>query len=246
VPDRIAENTETRKSRPLTNTAQDQDEPESARPTKKQRPNSSVNENFACPFYKKSPKDHQHCARLVLSKISYVKQHLIRKHSAKEHCPKCFQIFAKGSEVINHLANSECQPKPRPAGLDGITLEKRELLVRRSELVGSTKEDRWFEIWDILFTKNATRPRSIYVDLDLPPEVNEFMDYMTVMGTSRLKSLLVDNDAEPANTQDQNPDPISNRIAKLLQEIQSEWKKKFLERVRAESRHGCPLDHHQP
>ncbi|KAF2973224.1 hypothetical protein GQX73_g345 [Xylaria multiplex] len=138
-------------------------------------PSSRPGYTFACPFYKSSPANYQACARLNLSKISYVKQHLIRRHMAPRHCPRCFETFPTYSGFADHLRET-VRCTERPGKVEGITEAKREMLSRRSD--SSLGDDgKWFELWDVLFRPQC-QPASPYVDLELPEEVNWLRDYL--------------------------------------------------------------------
>ncbi|TGJ84905.1 hypothetical protein E0Z10_g3855 [Xylaria hypoxylon] len=140
-----------------------------------QEPSSRPVATFACPFYKYSPADYQPCARLNLSKISYVKQHLVRRHMAPKHCPRCLKIFPTYNDIVAHLRGT-VRCKESSGNIEGITETKKEMLSRRSDQ-SLGEEGKWFELWDILFAQEC-RPVSPYVDLDLPEEVNWLRDYL--------------------------------------------------------------------
>ncbi|KAI0540199.1 hypothetical protein GGR58DRAFT_174700 [Xylaria digitata] len=147
-------------------------------------PSSRPVGTFACPFYKSSPANYQACARLNLSKISYVKQHLVRRHMAPKHCPRCFETFSTYSGFADHLRET-VRCTERPGKIEGITEAKKEMLSRRSD--PSLGDDgKWFELWDVLFGPQC-RPASPYVDLDLPEEVNWLRDYLTSEVPGRLQ-----------------------------------------------------------
>ncbi|KAJ8121594.1 hypothetical protein ONZ43_g1992 [Nemania bipapillata] len=164
---------------------------------------------LACPFYKSSPREHRACARLNLSKISYVKQHLVRRHMAPKHCPRCLEIFPTHNELNAHIRGTKrCETK---AGkVEGITEEKKEKLSRRSDQ-SLSEEGKWFELWDILFQQD--RPKSPYVDLDLPEEVNWLGDFLMSRVPERLceKKILESQAA-------------TRQVVRALEESVRDWK----------------------
>ncbi|KAI2635647.1 hypothetical protein GGS26DRAFT_507586 [Hypomontagnella submonticulosa] len=163
---------------------------------------------LACPFYKLAPREHQRCARLVLSKISYVKQHLIRQHSAGIYCARCYETFTKIDDLEAHQRLPKpCKVTPQKE-ISGITSSQKEWLSRRSDQ-SLTEEGKWFAIWDFLF-QNLARPVSAYVDLDLPEEVNWLRDYVVSKGPERLGGYIPNKDYDA--------------VAELLGGIVEEWK----------------------
>ncbi|KAH8887026.1 hypothetical protein GQ53DRAFT_330986 [Thozetella sp. PMI_491] len=140
---------------------EDQSEPRSSKRQRKQ-PHSPP---LACPFYKRDPITHVKCSTVTLSKLSYVKQHLNRKHQRPPHCPVCGMVFDSQDEVTQHLRSQRPRCDIRNFQLAGITEDQwaqiRDIVSRNSE------SERWFRIWDILFGSEQPpppRPRSAYVE----------------------------------------------------------------------------------
>ncbi|KAI1111980.1 hypothetical protein F5Y14DRAFT_423258 [Nemania sp. NC0429] len=140
---------------------------------------------LACPFYKLNPSTYQSCARVKLSKISYVKQHLVRHHTAPLHCPRCLEIFSAFKDFDAHL-RQEKRCEERPGRVEGITEAVRERLSRRSDH-SVDEAEQWRDIWKIVF--GGEPPASPYVDLDLPEEINWYNDYLFSEVPARLSEM---------------------------------------------------------
>ncbi|OTA95202.1 hypothetical protein M434DRAFT_393942 [Hypoxylon sp. CO27-5] len=170
----------------------------------------SPTRTLACPFYKMAPRQHQRCARLVLSKISYVKQHLIRYHSAGIYCPRCYETFSQISDLESHQRQNKVCKKSPEKEISGITATQKEWLSRRSNST-LTEEEKWREIYAFLF---GDCPKSIcpYIDLDLPEEVNWLRDYVVSEAPGRLKEMNSTND-----------------VADLLSCVVEDWKRHWRE-----------------
>ncbi|KAI1413411.1 hypothetical protein F5Y13DRAFT_198707 [Hypoxylon sp. FL1857] len=176
-------------------------------PKKTHHPPSLPTRTLACPFYKKAPREHQRCARLILSKISYVKQHLIRQHSAGIYCSRCYEKFPQVGDLETHQRqNPPCKIRPQKE-ISGITGPQKEWLSRRSNQALSD-EDKWIEIWNFLFPDHQ-KTVSAYIDLDLPEEVNWLRDYVVSEAPGRLK----------------NMDPANGDVAGLLSWVVEDWKR---------------------
>ncbi|KAI0527819.1 hypothetical protein F5B22DRAFT_640797 [Xylaria bambusicola] len=131
---------------------------------------------LACPFYKFNPKTYQPCARLKLSKISYVKQHLVRAHIVPPHCPRCFEVFSTLLERDAHLRRTEEEHcEVRPGTVEGITEATKEKLSQRSDQ-SVDEAEQWRDIWKIIFDEPP--PHCPYIDQDLPEEINLYNDYL--------------------------------------------------------------------
>ncbi|KAH8894717.1 hypothetical protein GQ53DRAFT_642883, partial [Thozetella sp. PMI_491] len=142
----------------------DGDEDESddlpSRDAKQQKPDALGRpKHLACPFWKLDPDKHWECFLKKISTISYVKQHLSRRHTPSYYCPRCYAIFPDEPTYDQHFLDVPCV-RGATATLDGISHPQSRLLSRKSK--GSV-EEQWFAMWHILFP-GQPRPASIYVD----------------------------------------------------------------------------------
>jgi hypothetical protein len=176
---------------------------------------------LACPFYKFAPGDNPHCAQAKLTRISYVKQHVQRRHQAPAYCRRCYKTFKREEDLDRHAQALEaCRPSDaRP--IIGITAAQKELLARRSDQ-NLNEEGQWFNIWKILFPKHKA-PVSPYIDLDLPPEVNSYQDFIANKVPERLQDMV--------DTKSPKLSPFFKSlvagIPEVLIEISEEWKEQW-------------------
>jgi len=143
--------------------------------------------SFACPFLKWCPTRYSRCYVNVkkLSSISYVKQHLIRKHTPERYCQVCQAAnFPDDNSLIRHINIGNCTRRDRTM-IDGVSYQQRSRLSRKST-PNACKEDQWFAIWDILFT-GYQRPNSVYMDTDLTQEMLQLHEYFTSRGPAIIR-----------------------------------------------------------
>jgi hypothetical protein len=130
---------------------------------------------FACPFRKRDPHrysiySHRACALSHWPSIARVKystlpspyhdlltiqrEHLYRSHEIALHCERCWRIFDKAEDLKSHRtvdATQICQVEPGNPP-DGITPEiERKLRSRQKKHPGQTGDDRWRDIYRLLF-----------------------------------------------------------------------------------------------
>ncbi|KAK5632040.1 hypothetical protein RRF57_007754 [Xylaria bambusicola] len=115
---------------------------------------------LACPFYKKDPWKFDRCLTYRMSKISYVKQHLLRCHNTPEcNRPICQNPLNNKTEQESHTAFQCCQKNQ--CTLYGMTAtQKRDIQKAAGRKI--TCEVKWYQIWSILFP-GAKKPDSPFV-----------------------------------------------------------------------------------
>lgn len=116
---------------------------------------------LACPFWKLDPKKHWECFLKKITTVSYVKQHLSRRHTPALYCQTCFAIFDDEALLESHILCRSCERNPLES-LDGISTIQSRKLSGKSK---GTTEEQWYAIWDILFPSES-QPLSIYIDSD--------------------------------------------------------------------------------
>ncbi|KAF2816540.1 uncharacterized protein BDZ99DRAFT_353053, partial [Mytilinidion resinicola] len=146
---------------------------------------------LACPFNKKDPARYGRCHRVTLTKISFVKQHLSRKHQLPIYCSRCMSTFDTEAERDTHARASACELSPI-VNLEGITEAQRKRL-REKVPSGMNEEQQWFTIFDMLFPDFSPRPRTAYIDPDLSEELCSFRDFATNAGSGIMIQQLRDN-----------------------------------------------------
>ncbi|RDL29978.1 uncharacterized protein BP5553_10605 [Venustampulla echinocandica] len=132
---------------------------------------------FACPFRKCDANtyniySYRVCALSHWKTIARVKEHLYRCHQVAPHCKRCWQTFKNQQQLDTHLtvaAQEICEIRPGNSP-EGITPEiERRLRSRKKSHPNQTDEERWKDIYKLLFP-NATVP-SPYFEIvqDEPP-----------------------------------------------------------------------------
>ncbi|KAI2779247.1 hypothetical protein F4815DRAFT_500576 [Daldinia loculata] len=125
--------------------------------SKRAKKDTESERKFACPFYKNDPKahnKHRSCAGPGWTSLHRLKEHLYRAHRLPKHvCPRCNDSFDDAKDLAEHLrADVPCEKLdvvPVLQGIDEATEAK--LKVRRKNCPGMTDEQRWGEIYKILF-----------------------------------------------------------------------------------------------
>ncbi|KAI0133433.1 hypothetical protein F4776DRAFT_664190 [Hypoxylon sp. NC0597] len=126
---------------------------------------------FACPFYKHDPRahnKHRSCAGPGWPSLHRLKEHLYRAHRLPKHtCPRCNEPFEDSKDLGEHLrAEVLCEKLdvvPALQGIDEATETK--LKVRKKNCPGMTDEQRWRDIYMILFPNaNANTMPTPYYD----------------------------------------------------------------------------------
>jgi hypothetical protein len=164
--------------------------PESpATANKKRRPEEL--RYFACPFYKMDPVRHRSCSTFRLTRISRVKQHLVRKHQRPIKCPRCMKTFTgekAEDQRTRHLRIEACDlvEEQEPEGIS----EEKKLLLQRKAPSNWTEKQQWYGVFDTLFPNHQPRPESPYIHPDFVDAVWEFRDYLIQYGAPMMTNLL--------------------------------------------------------
>ncbi|KAM7183978.1 hypothetical protein V8F33_013249 [Rhypophila sp. PSN 637] len=141
---------------------------------------SSRRRFLACPFWKLDPSKHWECFFRRTTTVSYVKQHLARRHTPTFYCHRCFAIFETEPVYDHHVIAASCT---REAKLEGISQTQSKQLSKKSK---GTLENQWFAMWDILFPTEP-RPLSIYIDSDQSKDFCLMREFSQRQGVSILQ-----------------------------------------------------------
>ncbi|KAI1471137.1 uncharacterized protein F4812DRAFT_467345 [Daldinia caldariorum] len=134
----------------------DEDDPDRG-DSKRAKKDVESERKFACPFYKNDPKahrKHRSCAGPGWTSLHRLKEHLYRAHRLPKHvCPRCYDSFDDGKDLADHIrALVPCKILDIVLVLQGIDeVTEAKLKVRRKNCPGMTDEQRWAEIYKILF-----------------------------------------------------------------------------------------------
>ncbi|KAJ3548026.1 hypothetical protein NM208_g1212 [Fusarium decemcellulare] len=139
---------------------------------KRQQKEDPDAKKFACPFYKHNPqefKEFRTCMGPGWTSIHRIKEHIFRRHKLPEHqCQRCYEDFGNKTLLHDHQrANPPCQTK-EPPKMKGINEKQEKALKSRKMYQKSlTEEEKWTEIYKILFPDDAPIP-SPYYEPELP------------------------------------------------------------------------------
>ncbi|KAI1780799.1 hypothetical protein F4818DRAFT_435996 [Hypoxylon cercidicola] len=127
--------------------------------SKRAKTDNEPEQKFACPFFKhdaKAHSRHRSCTGPGWTSLHRLKEHLYRVHRLPKHtCPRCNEPFEDSRDLADHLrADVPCEKLevvPVLQGIDEAT--EAELKVRKRNCPGVTDEQRWKDIYMILFPK---------------------------------------------------------------------------------------------
>ncbi|KAI1462295.1 hypothetical protein F4805DRAFT_452827 [Annulohypoxylon moriforme] len=118
---------------------------------------------FACPFFYADKVKYWDCHRFHLNRVSDVRQHIRRKHTEPLHCQVCGEEFPNPDAWHQHVALRACEPRnfPQPWA-SGTQLDLMDAAAKSNS---PSEQDRWYMIWDILFSDvpDVPRPVSPYI-----------------------------------------------------------------------------------
>lgn len=178
---------------------------------------------LACPFYKWNPARYRGCRRILLTKISYVKQHILRSHRMPPHCQICNTLYQTDEQLRTHVRSMSCSRRPYSPP-DGVTEDQIYQLRSRVNQKNSL-EAQWYEVFDIIFP-NAQRPASVHLDPELSQDLDEFVSYLTTNGPNIILEQIKFSDLLPReNPQDINIDILRMNLSSGFQEIYDRWYK---------------------
>ncbi|KAI6084245.1 hypothetical protein F4821DRAFT_243298 [Hypoxylon rubiginosum] len=122
---------------------------------KRAKTDNEQEQKFACPFFKHNAKAHcknRSCAGPGWTTLHRLKEHLYRVHRLPKHtCPRCNAAFEDARDQHEHLrADVLCEKLDVVPMLQGID-EATETVLRARKKTGMTDEQRWNDIYMILF-----------------------------------------------------------------------------------------------
>lgn len=86
--------------------------------------------------------------------IPRLKEHIYRCHY-QTSCDRCLETFKQDKDLVAHRRQAKpCQRKDnssRDPVIQGIGQDTMSMLKSRKRSSCKTAEEKWFEIWDILF-----------------------------------------------------------------------------------------------
>ncbi|KAI2616313.1 hypothetical protein GGR54DRAFT_641739 [Hypoxylon sp. NC1633] len=127
--------------------------------SKRAKKDTEPEQKFACPYYKHDPRAHsknRSCAGPGWTTLHRLKEHLYRVHRLPKHtCPRCNEPFDDARDLAEHIrADVPCGKLEKIPVLQGIDeTTEAELKVRKKSCPSITDEQRWKDIYMILFPK---------------------------------------------------------------------------------------------
>ncbi|OJD29720.1 ribosome biogenesis protein nsa2 [Diplodia corticola] len=149
---------------------EDEDEDENVERRKKRQKDSGEDEGlrFACPYFQRhgsasnqgGPKMHASCMYPGFKTVARLKEHLYRCHMQPAHCVRCYRVFTTKQELDDHhLATERCQAISEKRIIDGINEHQAKRLRCRKPKEGvNTEEDKWRDVYFILFPNDREAP----------------------------------------------------------------------------------------
>ncbi|KAF4969550.1 hypothetical protein FSARC_3233 [Fusarium sarcochroum] len=128
-------------------------------------------ETFACPYYRMDPERHLDCINLKMPRISDVKQHLKRRHTACYYCLTCSKGFSSQKVYEGHIRQANCS-MAWAANLECVSPAAQETIKLRFDRSLSPK-DQWNRIWEVLLGERNTT-QNPYLD-NIFKEVTEII-----------------------------------------------------------------------
>lgn len=159
--------------------------------SKRSKRHEGTNLRLACPFYKFDPVRYRRCHAHVLTRNSYVKQHLFRSHMQPIHCDICLSIWPNEDDLREHRRAQQCVKRAYIAP-EGITPDQKRKLHSRLGSKNKSESDQWFEIYGILFP-GSKKPKSAYLDGELSEDVESLREFIERRGADIMMNQLVDS-----------------------------------------------------
>ncbi|EPE26352.1 hypothetical protein GLAREA_02264 [Glarea lozoyensis ATCC 20868] len=143
---------------------------------------------FACPFRKHDNSTyniytHRVCALSNWQTIARVKEHIYRCHQTPPHCKRCWATFKNQQQLDTHITVASediCEVKVGTAP-EGITAEiERQLRSRKKAHPNQSEEDRWRDIYKILFPNHEIPSpyfEAVHTEGPSSPDSRELSNY---------------------------------------------------------------------
>ncbi|KAH7150283.1 hypothetical protein B0J13DRAFT_523347 [Dactylonectria estremocensis] len=171
----------------------DDDAPVDKNQVKRKKTDERPDKALACPFYKKDPMRHGRCHGYLLSRISYVKQHLFRHHLQPFYCPLCNAEFGTNANLRDdHIRDQACEKRPSSERPDGMTPMQEQKLRSTRAKQKQTEEEQWYEIFELLFP-GTERPSSPYLINSLSKDMSSFREFVENQGRTIVQDSLIDS-----------------------------------------------------
>ncbi|KAK1759213.1 hypothetical protein QBC47DRAFT_100192 [Echria macrotheca] len=130
---------------------------------------------FACPFFKNDPRKYasvRSCLGPGWPSAHRVKEHVLRRHTILYHCKRCWSDQKKKELLLQHEQTGNCTSRDKP---EGIISQQQEDSLRRRGKKAMSDEERWKEMFRIVFPEAQEIPSPYYdpEEVKPSPEVQE-------------------------------------------------------------------------
>lgn len=212
---------------------------------------------FACPYFKRNRTKYSKwtsCPGPGWDEVHRVKTHLYRRHTLPIQCPRCWGVFKSDELLRSHLQqNPPCHMSENRTLVEGFTKDQeKRLRSRKKAQADTTDEDKWREIYMILFPddEEASIPSPYYeaTDYDDPsPPSNktpgsELEDYTTFVKREmptlvrRELEVLLQNDFHDIDQR------LRSRISDMVLQLQPRLLDLYKQSQMPLSEYGQPTD----
>ncbi|KAI3544303.1 hypothetical protein CSPX01_05755 [Colletotrichum filicis] len=183
---------------------------------------------MACPYLKHDPSRYSQrrsCRGAAFPSTHRLKEHLHRTHRQKPNCPRCRSLFKTEAEVGTHLkAQTLCNVVQGEDSVEGFDAAQEKLLKSKKRRKGvETEEDKWREIFKILFPSHRDIPdpceyseneHDVKSQLTLSIVYKTSLDDQTATSQASVRG---QDDVESIFTRD-IPSPVEEEMSSKLEE----------------------------
>ncbi|KAK3370806.1 hypothetical protein B0T24DRAFT_627080 [Lasiosphaeria ovina] len=184
-------------------------------------------QGFACPFYRWDPNAHMGCLSLKLKRIRDLKQHLQRRHYTPPcYCPICFKKFSSDGQRDDHIRSQLCQlQKPTAAEKNlKVVSERAQALLRQKVDRTLSPVDQWYDVWHIVFGKDAPRPSNPFLGSIVEETMGMFREFWTAKGPEIISRFL---EARSRPTAAKNYSELRSLLIELFSEVGDQFDRKI-------------------
>ncbi|KAI1325852.1 hypothetical protein F5Y16DRAFT_400880 [Xylariaceae sp. FL0255] len=219
---------------------------EEARPSKLSRSERPTDKRFACPYFKKNPREYageRTCMGPGWKSINRLKEHIYRRHRLPRFkCNRCGKTFA------NLVLQATHERSPMPCKVadwddsEGVNLEQETRLKSRKGISQMTESERWKEIYMILFPdEDPSKIPSPYHEPIESLSSSDLPETNCAQAFARYEAFLreelpvsIRNEIEEKIEIDflTDPEDLKRKVIELVRSVQEKIFRSFLDRER--------------
>ncbi|KAK3392575.1 hypothetical protein B0T20DRAFT_59705 [Sordaria brevicollis] len=126
---------------------------------------------FACPFCQHNPAKYRTvktCCGPGWDSVHRVKEHIYRRHSLKNTCPRCYEQFKTDEDLKSHQ-RAETPCRLRKDNVPEVITDEQDKKLHARAKAGLSEEDKWNDMYRIIFPGPAgSKIPSPYYDTSNP------------------------------------------------------------------------------